>query len=872
MDAEIKKRFKDPLVIIYIIMGILPFFTAFIPATDSVSLLQWFYLLSAAGCTYWFIKMGRSYKNLVPIFLMLSMSYVYFNFASDGYTYWQYPFAFGLMASALWIAGMDVEVAFIIAIVFAGATIHMIPALLTDMLEEIDPYYHYKWAELVFNTGKMPIHDWLTYPKIGGLDRSTMPLANSLSIAFFGYIGQFFGHTLYDSAMLMPVISSVLTLLVSYVVLKEAYWKHPSAKYAAMLGVFVLMLSIGWSTKAHATDSEDDVTGGLAFMAAMMFLLMAVNRDDVKLSIVGGFVFGWLITMYDGQRLLMMVAFLAIALMSVIGIFQKKNSFIYLKHFGIMWVIGQILSRFILHYGEGIGFGLFVPTSLEFAALALAVAAVAANELYMRKILDGNKIAILAVICVVIAGGFVWNQFYKAAFIDARQSSVVFKTIAEQAPFASDISTYVKALINIFGVFSLISLVCVPGLLYLGYKEYKFSYILFAVWMIVLGWGLYFKSQYMFASSLPFCLVGSFAALFMIREKKDLEGLAIIPTMVVLFTAMLYTPMASIAFTYNPTAIFFQVASYDRIGWEPALQFFKNELSNTAVVTWWDYGHWLTTVSHKFVLIDNLQRDHHEIQEVAQFFMKETDEEKAMDILRSYQDVYKGGKYKELFGGVNLRYAAIDWTMIGKSGAMRFIATGNLTDQSDGEYDSYITCGFLPEYSDVKGKVISQSDGSFIMTKSLIYGCQQNRDGLGGILFEVRDKDMNVYAIDQDGLRVDWNSWIITHDSSLFGVKSPGDILGVCMQYSTDISRVSPTYTNFIYGGGKFKNFMLARMYFGEYIESYKSLGLADVTWGKMKYFKKVQSFENGFVDVWEINYDGWDSGNVIGNSTVFTY
>ena len=252
--------------------------------------------------------------------------------------------------------------------------------------------------------------------------------------------------------------------------------------------------------------------------------------------------------------------------------------------------------------------------------------------------------------------------------------------------------------------------------------------------------------------------------------------------------------------------------------------------------------------------------------------MKETDEEKAMDILRSYQDVYHGGKYKELFGGVNLRYAAIDWTMIGKSGAMRFIATGNLTDQSDGEYDSYITCGFLPEYSDVTGKVVSQSDGSFVMTKSLIYGCQQNRDGLGGILFEVRDKDMNVYAIDQNGLRVAWNSWIITHDSSLFGVKSPGDILGVCMQYSKDISRVSPTYTNFIYGGGKFKNFMLARMYFGEYIESYKSLGLADVTWGKMKYFKKVQSFENGFVDVWEINYNGWDSGNITVNPTVFEY
>jgi len=867
---EFKKKLSDPVVVAYIILGLLPLFSMFIPATDILFFFRWFYLLSGVGCAYWCITKKYSFKNIVPIFLVLSMSFIYFNNASTGYNYWPYPFAFALLSSALWIAGMNVEVAFVLAIILSGAMIHLVPALLTNLLEEIDPYYHYKWAEIVTDTGKMPIHDWLTYPKLGGLDRSTMPLTNSLSIAFFGYILKFFGYTLYDSAMLMPVVSTILTLLVAYVVLKEAYWRHPSAKYAAMFGVFIMMLSIGWSTKAHATDSEDDVTGGLGLLASMMFLLMAINRDSVKMSVIGGFVFGWLITLYDGQRLLTMVVFLAIALMAVVGIFKDKRAFVYLKHFSIIWVVGQFLSRFILHYGEGIGFGLYMITNLELASIALAVGAVALNELYVnhRKV-SKNQLTILTIVAVIAGGAFVGAQFYKAAFVDARQSSVVFKTIAEQAPFATDIVGYINSLNGIFGVASMLSLAAMFGLAYLGWKEYNFNYVLFAVWQAVLTWGLFYKSQYMFAASMPFALVGSFFALYVIREKKDLDGFAIIPTLILIGISLTYLPMSSFLFKYDPTAIMFQAASYERVGWEPALQFFKNQSANTAVVTWWDYGHWLTAVSHKFVLIDNLQRDHWEIQEVAKFFMKETSEEKATDILRGYQTVYDGGEYKRLFGGVNLRYVTIDWTMVGKSGAMRFIATGNLTNQSNGEYNSYIQCGFTPQYSNVNGSMMTNPDGSFASVKTLVFACQQNPDGLGGVMFMLTgDNKMNVYAVDVSGGQVPWGTWINTHNSSLFGVMSPQDILGVCTQYSGSIDRISPTYTTFVYGSKDFKNLMLAKLYFGEYIDSYRSLGLADVNWTPLRYYKKVQSFENGFVDVWEISPEAYGKSPVNQNDT----
>jgi hypothetical protein len=246
--------------------------------------------------------------------------------------------------------------------------------------------------------------------------------------------------------------------------------------------------------------------------------------------------------------------------------------------------------------------------------------------------------------------------------------------------------------------------------------------------------------------------------------------------------------------------------------------------------------------------------------------MKETNEDNAMNILRGFQDVYQKEPYKSKFGGVNLKYIAIDWTMIGKSGAMRFIATGDIKNNTDGDYSSYTVCTFLPQYSNLNSTLVTNSDGSFDNSKIMVYGCTQNADSLGGVMFDLRSNSSTTYAVDYSGNKIRWDVWIKAHNSSLFGVESPSDILGVCAQYKDKINTISPTYTSFIYGSKDFKNLMLARLYFGDNIEAYKAAGLADVSWSKSEYFTHVKTFENDFVDIWQINYGGVASENITSN------
>jgi hypothetical protein len=260
-------------------------------------------------------------------------------------------------------------------------------------------------------------------------------------------------------------------------------------------------------------------------------------------------------------------------------------------------------------------------------------------------------------------------------------------------------------------------------------------------------------------------------------------------------------------------------------------------------------------VSRKFVLIDNLQYDHWEIQDVARFFMLKTDEEDAFNTIREYQGVYDGEPYKSRYGGVNLDYVVIDWTMIGKSGAMHFIATGNLTTQEDGDYGSYALCGFAPQYSDVGGALVAEEDGSFARERRLVFVCGANKDGIAGFIVGLREDSVRVMVVDVYNQQIPWGDWMGVHDASIMGVKRFGEIVGAVVQYYDDLNRIPPVFKTMIYASGDFEDYMLARLYFGDSVGSFEEVGLADVEWGELRYFKPDMSFEDGYVRTWKIVY-----------------
>jgi len=860
LNDETKVRLNNPLIVIYILLSFVPLFSSKLGISDVNTILPIFYCAAVLLSAHFALRRKELVRNFIPILCLASIGAFFYIPNSPGAIYWPTAFGLGLLASGLWATKLcKTEVAFILGIFLVSTYIHSVPVLLTDYIEEIDPYYDYKWGMMMGDTGQIPVHDWWTYPKIGGLDRSLMPFGFAASMAYMGQLLTVVGQGYHQAALMISALAAGLSVVVIYFLIKELLYKKENAHLVAMFGAFILMLSIGWSTKAHATDSENDAFGGFMLLSLFLCYMYATNRGNLRFSlIIGGIIYGTFVTIWDGHKIFTMVVSFAVAILSFFGIFNGKRTIEYLKHYGGMILIGNLLWRLVIHKPDQI-FSTLMPSGIELASFAFIVFAVGLNEFMLRyksKVSDHQIIAIVGAFLIggIIFGPTAWYNFYKVGFVDVGQPSVVFKTIAEQQPFAASIGEYITNLGNVYGLASIVALLCIPFILYIGIKEWNLGDVIIFCWMVPFAWGFYHKSQYIFLASIPFAIAGAWFVRYSILDKKDYDGLRIMPTMIAIFIVLSYTPWGGLMTKYDSSAIFYNVASYDRMGWESTLQYFKiSTPANTSVITWWDYGHWLTAVSHKFVLIDNLQYDHWEIQDVAKFFMKATTEDDAYKIIEKYQGYYDNNSAYKAFGGVGLDYVAIDWTMIGKSGAMRFIATGNLTNQADGEYDAYTQCGFAPQYSNVNGSLVTDDKGAFTMQKTLVYACTYNKDNLGAIQFDVRSDTVNVVAIDVNGNRIPWSSWMAAHKSSIFGVKKPEEILTVCMQYPDRINNIPPTYTNFVYASGDFRNFMMSRLYFGENIDSFKQMGLADVDWKPLKHFVKDKSFEEGFVETWKI-------------------
>jgi hypothetical protein len=318
--------------------------------------------------------------------------------------------------------------------------------------------------------------------------------------------------------------------------------------------------------------------------------------------------------------------------------------------------------------------------------------------------------------------------------------------------------------------------------------------------------------------------------------------------------------------------------------WRPSLDWLaENTKPSEAAITWWDYGHWITSISHRPVLIDNLQVDPYEIQDVARFFMLKRDPEDAMNTIRAYNK-----RYEEI--GMNLTHAVIDWTMIGKGSALHFIATGVIENGTSGSFMNFAQCSFLEKQSSQQ-KIVNDKNGKPAVARTLVFSCPWP---VAGILFDVIGDEIsavNVAVPDSYGsyYTIPWATWVKDNPASILGIHPLSEVMVLGLQrpdllgspYATwrDNSSTlhsSQTYS-LVYVPGEFNDYMMTRLYLGDYVDyvpsegcfseenknkvycaSYLNQGLftGNITQFRPEYFKLAGDFSGGYVRIYDIVYN----------------
>ncbi len=470
-----------------------------------------------------------------------------------------------------------------------------------------------------------------------------------------------------------------------------------------------------------------------------------------------------------------------------------------------------------------------------------------------------------------------------------RVSDIIGLTTAEQATVcvgadgSLDISNCIAGGFSSFGVIGLLGLAMIFVLAYLAIAKRNIGAIFVLAWAVPMIWGFINKSQFQFIASVPITALGATVGLLVGINRKDLEGARVIATAIILFIPLFYIPFPGydlLGISYGSfeglTPMHRGGGFYqDRHMWEPALQWMKQADFNGSILTWWDYGHWITAVSGKISIAENTKATESAVQDLAKFHVMFTNETQALEYMKKYDP----------------DYFVVDYTMIGKSGAPHFIARGDFTNQSP-QYIKFLqrsdnpnrrgygSCTFLPPGNamfrnpDYSTSSVDQNTGrlapkyeyvgnELVSKLQIVFACGAD---IAGLIFEIRDtsagQTMTISVIDRNGAKISWKKWSDMTGASilgiqpLFGDQNRSSILSFAVQHPQ--ANIFPTYMPYrtlVYVPKDFTDYMMTRAYFYDYVDEYKAIGLFPHEVKKLEHIKLEQEFEGGYIKAYKITY-----------------
>lgn len=715
------QHFEEPLLIISILTGIIPVIRPFVGGGGVADVLAYMLFLLGLASIYVIYLYFRSGKRTnvwffgIPllIFITAICSFQANQYASQGS--WNGAFTardftvfsimFGILSLSCALALhkiMKPSRAVILVLFLSTLMIHLAPADTIHLVDgergqggeylaALDPYYYYRHAKTIVETGYIPEHETLIYPTAPPAF-STSPFMVSVLMASLSTVLMQFGLNVHDVAMLYPGVFSAFTVVVFYLLLRDLFSDMKPYNYAAaLLGAFMLMLSPSFAAKAIATNCEDDALGMFLLVSSFLLFVVSFRRKSLILALLAGFSFLLLNISWSGYSYAIMVFGVFGVLYAVINFIHKRSCVEHIPYFVIPVFISQ-LHPLVLHAIGGSP-RFFMPPQivlLPFGAVLLTsfLLEIIRNHMNGEITVDeegGNKldslvqryaspIGILLVVLTVYYVFMISNPNDVINYVDslvkgAKQTEIIGMTTAEQKALCSSFNIdCLKQLMNHFGLAVLFGVGMIPMLLYFMVAKRSLGAIFVLTWSLPMIYGVMQKSQYQFTASVPIVALGATIGLVILTNRRDIQGLSVlrvIPTIILIFVPlMFFLNQGGIPFlgAFGGFNSMHMGAGADRIYWNGTLGWLGEQPDSIVVLTWWDYGHWIAAVSDRTSILDNTKANRFMVQDIAKFHVVVENETEALEIARKYGSTH----------------VVIDYTMIGKSGAPHFIATSGL--------------------------------------------------------------------------------------------------------------------------------------------------------------------------------------------------
>jgi len=466
-----------------------------------------------------------------------------------------------------------------------------------------DPYFHLAYIEYALKHGWVNFFPYAFGPW-GMQIKLFHPLGLWMTPAYVYKLLHPLGVSVFNAFRITPVIFGVLTVVLTYLAVLRLYGKREAFLASFILavsfghvfrsmagyyrgdnymlfwyGVALLGISLGltwrprrWRYERFAFYAVPGIAAGLSaiFWQAYYPIFAFVLANAVLLS-VGAFILEKDETILDGA---------AIAISTVLGALMAN-------------ALGGIFNYGMVGYDRGVGRNLAKKLGLHFGfikdafllaylkyAVPAALVAIVVLLVVGRKVRGRNRLWVVGAGAAIAA--LIGLRYYGTA-------ASLIKGIFVNAPIIETQRTGLHDLWEAYGL----SFLAAPAFL-LGFRRKRLGdYVILGLAFVSVPM-LLIWTRFLFIGSLAVAVMAGvgLAELANLVKGREAKGAALAVTAIVLLVPAV-TAIEGVKTTWD-------VEPFMNPHWEAALEYIGNHSAiNDVVITWWNYGHWVTYYAHR---------------------------------------------------------------------------------------------------------------------------------------------------------------------------------------------------------------------------------------------------------------------------------
>lgn len=500
-----------------------------------------------------------------------------------------------------------------------------------QLIKAFDPWIQYYNADYLSTHSIYEYFHWHDYKSWypEGIDRFILKPGLTFTVVGVYNVLNFLGFpiTLYDVCYFFPAFMGGVTVLAMYFLGKEILDRK-----VGLFAAFFLALSPGYMQRTVAGFFDNETIGVFSILMTFLFFLKAIRTGRITYSIIGGIFSGFLALSWGGYQYVFYIIPIVVFMLVLLN---KYNQNVLIAYAGVQGT-GLFISALYINFRFDkilttldVG-GLILFTGLLVAYHILYTQRRESPKLY-KRIMNFLKWGIIPAAIILAVIIYTVPDLIPFGF-GAKFQSILNPLIRNQIAFVASVAEHMPSSWGIFYYNVLIPMMLLPLGLYFCFKRY----IAADIFMIVFLLSIFYFTSSMIRIILIFApaaaLVGAYGLVNVLkifgsyykeqrleirrRRKKLLRRRKTLGKKEI-YAVYLLVGFLCISQVVHATDLATTQLSHSQLvpggvlhDWEYSLTWMRSNLpGDTVVVSWWDYGYWLTPIGNVTSVNDNANRD-----------------------------------------------------------------------------------------------------------------------------------------------------------------------------------------------------------------------------------------------------------------------